>query len=178
MTTKQERFIAEYCVDLNATQAAIRAGYSPKTAAIIGWENLRKPEIQAALATRQAQQLAAVDLTAVRVLQEVARVAFANGRNYWGADGRAKHPKDLTVDEGAALATFEALIKNAAAGDGKTDTIHMFRLHDKVRALELLMKHLRLLDDHIEIVDPSARVARLEAARTRLAAAKAKSDGA
>ncbi len=48
-TDKQRRFVEEYCVDFNATQAAIRAGYSQKTAHAIGWENLRKPEIRAAL---------------------------------------------------------------------------------------------------------------------------------
>lgn len=53
LTPKQERFVAEYLVDLNATQAAIRAGYSVKTATAIGSENLTKPDIASAVAARQ-----------------------------------------------------------------------------------------------------------------------------
>jgi Terminase small subunit len=56
MTPKQERFCAEYLIDLNATQAAIRAGYSKKTAASIGEENLRKPEIQAKILELMAKK--------------------------------------------------------------------------------------------------------------------------
>lgn len=63
LTNKQQRFVEEYVVDFNATQAAIRAGYSTKTAHSTGWENVRKPEIaeaiQAALAERAEQ--AAID---------------------------------------------------------------------------------------------------------------------
>jgi len=117
----------------------------------------------------KAKQLDRAELTAARVLQELARVAFVNGRDYWKADGDAKHPKDLTVDEGACLAGFEVLIKNAKAGDGVTDTVHKFRLWDKVHALEILAKHFRLLVERVEVVDASGRVARLVAARKRLA---------
>ena len=45
LTNKQQKFVNEYLIDYNATQAALRAGYSPKTAYAMGWENLRKPEI-------------------------------------------------------------------------------------------------------------------------------------
>jgi len=117
----------------------------------------------------KAKQLDRAELTAARVLQELGRVAFVNGRDYWTADGDAKHPKELTVDEGACLAGFEVLIKNAEAGDGVTDTVHKFKLWDKVHALEILAKHFRLLVERVEIVDPDGRVKRLQAARTRAA---------
>ncbi len=55
MSAKQQRFVEEYLVDHNATQAAIRAGYSPKTAYSIGHENLKKPEIAAAIAAGEAR---------------------------------------------------------------------------------------------------------------------------
>ena len=96
-------------------------------------------------------------------------MAFVNGRDYWTAAGDAKHPHALSVDEGACLAGFEVLIKNAKAGDGVTDTVHKFKLWDKVHALEILAKHFRLLVDRVEVVDASGRVARLVAARKRLA---------
>lgn len=56
LTNKQLRFVDEYLVDLNATQAAIRAGYSPKTAGVIGAENLEKPKISAAIEKRMAEK--------------------------------------------------------------------------------------------------------------------------
>jgi phage terminase small subunit len=57
LTDKQERFCQEYLIDLNATQAAIRAGYSSNTAYAIGWENLRKPEIHARVKELQKDRL-------------------------------------------------------------------------------------------------------------------------
>ena len=170
MTDLQRRFIVEYLIDLNATAAAVRAGYAKNTASSIGWQLLKLPAIRAALVAGKARQLDARGITADRVLLELARVAFANMRDYWTRAGDAKHPKDLSVDEGAALAGFEVLIKNAKAGDGITDTIHKFKLLDKVRALELLAKHLRLLDEHVDVtVNAGDRVARLVAARKRVA---------
>ena len=55
LTPKQSRFVEEYLIDLNATQAAIRAGYSEKRADAIGYENLRKPEIKEAIQNAQAK---------------------------------------------------------------------------------------------------------------------------
>ena len=69
LTAKQERFVAEYLVDLNATQAAIRAGYSAKTAEQIGFQLLKKTSVAAALATQSEKRVAKVELTAEYVLQ-------------------------------------------------------------------------------------------------------------
>ncbi|MGF3026525.1 terminase small subunit [Methylobacterium aquaticum] len=75
LTDKQRRFVEEYLVDLNATQAAIRAGYSEDTAAAIGYENLRKPEIAAAVEQAQAIRAERTGITADRVLVELWRIA-------------------------------------------------------------------------------------------------------
>jgi phage terminase small subunit len=170
LTDKQARFIAEYLVDLNAAAAARRAGYSAATADAIGWENLRKPEIAAAIAAGKAAQIADAGLTAARVLEELRRLAFVNVRDYFdGGTGEAKHPHQLTAEQGACLAGFEVLKRNLFIDDGHTDTIHKFKLWDKVKALELLAKHFALLVEQIDIKDTSAdaRVARLVAARKR-----------
>ncbi|WP_312903621.1 terminase small subunit [Stutzerimonas nitrititolerans] len=80
MTELQVRFVEEYLVDLNATQAAIRAGYSERTAKEIGYENLTKPYIQAAIAeARQAQQQR-TEITADRVLREAWNQVTADAR--------------------------------------------------------------------------------------------------
>lgn len=81
LTDKQQRFVDEYMVDLNATQAAIRAGYSPDTAYSIGHENLKKPEIQAAIAAARRAQQERTAITADMVLQEIANVALADARD-------------------------------------------------------------------------------------------------
>lgn len=82
LTAKQKRFVAEYLVDGNATQAAIRAGYSKATAYSIGAENLKKPEIAAAIEAAQAKIAGKLGITAERVIQRVALVsdkALADG---------------------------------------------------------------------------------------------------
>lgn len=75
LTAKQQAFVAEFLVDLNATQAAIRAGYSVKTAGSIGEENLRKPEIQAAIAKAQAERAEKTQRTALDVLKDIQDVS-------------------------------------------------------------------------------------------------------
>jgi phage terminase small subunit len=172
LTGKQARFVAEYLIDLNAAGAARRAGYSEASAEQQGYENLRKPEIAAAITEGKARQLDTAELSAARVLEELRRLAFVNVRDYFDpVTGDAKHPHELTLEQGACLAGFEVLIKNAKAGDGITDTIHKFKLWDKVHSLELLAKHFALLVEKIEIKSASAdaRVARLVAARKRVA---------
>ena len=81
LTPKQERFVQEYMVDLNALQAAIRAGYSKDTAGVIGHENLKKPYIQAAIARARQEQQQRTQITADSVVKELAQVAFADARD-------------------------------------------------------------------------------------------------
>lgn len=150
MTDKQTRFVAEYLIDLNATQAAIRAGYSPKTADREGHRLLRNAEIAQAVQKGKARQLETAELTAARVLEEYRRLAFVDARSFFFPDGNIKPMSELTPAEGAALAGFEVIIKNAKAGDGETDTVHKIRLWDKTRALESLAKHFGLLTEKVE----------------------------
>lgn len=71
LTGKQQRFVGEYLVDLNATQAAIRAGYSPKTAKSIGQENLTKPDIQESIQERRKALQAITEITQEKVLNDI-----------------------------------------------------------------------------------------------------------
>lgn len=80
MEPRQERFVQEYLVDLNATQAAIRAGYSEKSARQMGAENLSKPSIQAAIAQAQQERAERTGITADRALREAWNVAIADAR--------------------------------------------------------------------------------------------------
>lgn len=76
LTDKQERFVQEYLVDLNATQAAIRAGYSPETAGAIGCENLKKPNIKARIDREMAEISARTGANQERVIRELGEIAF------------------------------------------------------------------------------------------------------
>ena len=77
MTNKQQLFVGEYLLDFNATQAAIRAGYSEKTAEAIGFENLKKPKIEKAIADALKERRQRYDITEERVLEEIGVMAFA-----------------------------------------------------------------------------------------------------
>ena len=81
LTPKQARFCEEYLVDLNATQAAIRAGYSVESAGSIGSENLTKPEIRARIETAMAERSKRTGINADRVLRELGRIAFVNPKD-------------------------------------------------------------------------------------------------
>jgi phage terminase small subunit len=142
--------VAEYLKDLNATQAAVRTGYSAKTAKQQGSRLLTNAAIAQAIAAGKAQQLETADISAIRVLEEMKRIALVDVRSFFDAHGDVKAMQDLTPEQGSALAGFEVLIKNAKAGDGQTDTIHKFKLWDKPRVLELFCKHFGLLEERVQ----------------------------
>ena len=151
MNAKQQRFVTEYLIDLNATQAAIRCGYSPKTARVQGSRLLLNADIQASVAAGKAHQLGQNDLSASRVLEELRRLAFTDTRGFFDDAGNLKPMQQLSAEQGAALASFEVIIKNAKAGDNQTDTVHKIRLWDKTRALEHLAKHFGLLKETVDV---------------------------
>lgn len=167
MNARQQRFIAEYLKDLNATQAAIRAGYSAQTAHSQGERLLRHVEISQELTKVQSSRLKRAQISADRVLAELAALATVDARSFFDHDGNLKPLHTLTPEQGAALAGFEVVKKNLAAGDGKVDTVHKIKLWDKPRALELLAKHLKLLTEHVQIDVSVNLVDRLQAARSR-----------
>ena len=152
---RRQRFIVEYLVDQNATQAARRAGYSKRTAYAQGSRLLRNAGIADTIRQRQAALAERAELTADRVLEELRRLALADARSFFDDHGNLKPISELTAEQGAAIASFEVLIKNAEAGDGKQDVVHKIRLWDKVRALELLAKYFRLLVDRVQVEEPS-----------------------
>lgn len=143
LNEKQTMFVREYLVDLNATQAAIRAGYSEDSAGQIGHELLKKPEIQAVLSEFMRQRAERTRITADRVLEELGRIAFARITSVatWNESGvRTKPSEELTEDDAAAIQEVSETV-NEFGGSVKV------KLHDKVRALEMAAKHLGLMKD-------------------------------
>lgn len=147
ITKKQERFIEEYLVDLNATQAAIRAGYSPETAGEIGSENLKKPEIANRIAKAMAERSRRTGINQDRVIRELARMAFVNPND-------VINPLDASVRQEAVeddLACIQS-VKVKTTSKGEQEVVEReVRLNDKMKALELLGRHLGMFTDKIEL---------------------------
>ena len=148
LTPKQRRFVNEYLIDLNATQAAIRAGYSKKTAKDIGGENLSKPAIQAEIQKRQVKLQNTLEITQDRVLQEYARLAFYDPRKLFQPDGTPKPIEALDDDTAAALAGLEVREEFEGAGENRTFVGYTkkYKLANKLGALDSLAKHLGLFE--------------------------------
>ena len=143
LTDKQKLFIKEYLIDLNATQAAVRAGYSKKNADKIGPELLGKTRIKEAIKKAMDKRSDRLDITADNVLRELALIGFSRMKKYsqWGSDGvKLKDSESLTEDEEACIAEVS-----------ETATGLKFKLHDKKGALELLGKHLGIFTEKMEL---------------------------
>lgn len=147
MTAKQKRFIEEYLIDLNATQAAIRAGYSPDSAADIGSENLRKPDIRARIDKAMAERSKRTGINQDRVLYELAKLAFVNPADVIDFD-EAMIRSDAAEED---LACIQSVKVKTMSGDKGDMTEREVRMYDKKAALELLGKHLGMFKDKVEI---------------------------
>ena len=139
LTDKQKRFVQEYLVDLNATAAAKRAGYSEKTADRIGPELLGKTCVSSAIHKAMEKREKRTEITQDRVLKELAAIGFARGTDYAQIQSRGRvsltPTEELTEEQKAAV-----------LGVKETQYGVEIKLADKVRALELLGKHIGLWD--------------------------------
>ena len=148
LTPKQQRFIEEYLTDLNATQAAIRAGYSVKTADVQGPRLLGNVGVQQAITKAQERRAKRTEVNQDRVILELARLGFSKMDDYteWGPDGVTLKASD-ELSEDAVRAIVE-VSETVTAQGGRTIR---FKLHEKKGALDTLAKHLGLLIDRHEL---------------------------
>jgi phage terminase small subunit len=139
----QARFVEEYLLDLHATKAAIRAGYSPRSAQVTSSRLLDIPAIQQAIDRAIAKRSKRTEITQDMVVQELAKLAFADMADYvtWGPDGVTVRDLD-DLPEGASRAVAE--VTNTKRG-GRV------KLHDKKGALDSLAKHLGMFIERKEI---------------------------
>lgn len=147
LTPKQQRFVEEYLIDLNATQASIRAGYSSKTANEIGAENLTKPSIKEAIALAMAERSRRTGISQDRVIKEYARIAFANMKDFatWNKDGvEFTDSEDLSEDDAACVAEVSETEIETDYGTKRTKRL---KLYDKNSALEKVGKHLGMFKE-------------------------------
>lgn len=147
LTDKQQRFVDEYLIDLNATQAAIRAGYSVSTAQQIGSENLSKPVIQEAIAKEMAERSKRIGINQDRVVQELARMAFVKITDIADRNGLIK--ESATEDDLACIESIK--VKRSKTDNGSLSEEREVKIASKVKALELLGKHLGMWNDKINM---------------------------
>lgn len=150
LTAKQELFCNEYLIDLNATQAAIRAGYSVDTAKQMGCENLAKPYLNEYIVELKAIRLKKCEISQENVLKELAKIGFADIRNFYDNEGNLRKPHELDDNSAAALASIDIdEIKEYNRDTGTRDVVGItkkIKLHGKVSALDLLGKHLGVFE--------------------------------
>ena len=152
LTPKQQLFVAEYLVDLNATQAAIRAGYSPKTSEQQGSRLLSNAKVQEAIQTARNDRSSRLQVTADRVLEEYAKIAFFDPRRLYDSKGQPIDLRSLDDDTAAAIVGLE--ITEEFAGEEeelRAIIVKKYRLADKVRALDSIARHLGMFQDKLQI---------------------------
>ena len=147
LTDKQKRFVEEYLIDLNATQACIRAGYSVKTANEQGAQNLAKLSVQEAIAKEMAERSKRTGINQDRVVMELARIAFINPHNLINPEDASVKP-DATEDDLACIQSVKVKTMNGEKGFSEEREV---KLNDKLKALELLGKHLGMWNDKIDV---------------------------
>lgn len=165
LTKKQQMFVEEYLIDLNATQAAIRAGYSERSARKIGHQNLSKPNIAEAIREHMEKRSERVEVTADMVLDQLAKIAFHDVKDVlsWGMEeshagfeerwvnGKLEkhevkemrmkvHMKDSNEIDGT-------IIQEVSEADRGGAVTHSVKLNDRMKALELIGKHLGMFKD-------------------------------
>ncbi|MDN4134050.1 terminase small subunit [Pantoea ananatis] len=138
LTDKQEMFCREYLIDLNATQAAIRAGYSEKTARASGHENLTKPDVQSRIAYLKSQRNEQVNIDAAYVLRRLVEIDEMDVMDILLANGELKPVMDWPKVWRTSLSGIDV---TEIAGDA-AGLLKKIKWPDKVKNLELLGKHV------------------------------------
>lgn len=149
----RERFVDEFMIDRNATQAAIRAGYSEKTAGSAGHRLLKTAEILAEINRRGAEQSQRLGVTADRIMQEYERLAMYDPLDFFNADGSMKALADIPEDARRAIGGIEIRELKESETDESViyASLKKIKLSDKKGALDSLAKIMGLMKDRVEI---------------------------
>ncbi len=158
LSPKQEQFCREYLIDLNATQAAIRAGYSARSADVTASRLLGNAKVQENIARLKLARAERVEVTADAVIREMARIAFAPYRKFIriGSDGdpfidlREATPEDLDLIESIQCEDY----LDGRGEDARTVRKVKIKMYDRQKALDGLARHLGLFIDRREISGP------------------------
>lgn len=159
LTKRQERFAEEYLLDLNATQAAIRAGYKPDNADVTGPRLLTKSEVADAIRRAQEERSRRTEITVDSVLAELGRLGFANMLDFMevGSDGIPRIDfAHITRDKAAALQELTLEEVSTGIDDNLRTTRRVkFKLADKRAALSDMLRHLGARNQLPEQTEPA-----------------------
>lgn len=158
LTARQKAFVAEYLVDLNATQAAIRAGYAATTAEHQGARLLGNVGVAKAIREAMDRRAARLEIKQDDVLREILRLAMVDVTDAFDDSGKLRPLKQMPPDLRRAIASIEVeslSIEGRTLDDGAdapaVGTVTKLRFWDKPKSLELLGKHLKLFTDKLEV---------------------------
>lgn len=181
LTAKQQRFVEEYLIDLNATQAAIRAGYSVNRASELGYQLLQKTTVSNAITKAMEVRSQRTSITADMVLRELAMIAFANAADFaqvveepiiqngqYVVDPDTGRVKTYKMVEVTPTSKLDEEQKKAIAGIKETKYGIDVSTYDKVKALELLGRHLGMFKDKVEITGLNEEKSKLDSIITQL----------
>lgn len=146
LTDKQKRFVEEYLIDLNATQACIRAGYKVENARQQATENLSKPYIAQSIEKAMAERSKRTGINQDRVIQELARIAFVKITDVVDEDGEIR--RDASDDDLACIESVKVKDSDNQFGGSREREV---KLASKMKALELLGKHLGMWNDKLNV---------------------------
>ena len=151
LSNKQKKFIDEYIIDLNATQAAIRAGYSKKTAKLPEYENLTKPNILEKIHNQLKNHKEKANLTVDELINVLMIISFTNIIDFIelkNGEIKLKDPKDMDIDKMAAIQFLQT-------NDTKYGQVQKIKLFDKLKAMEILARYTEIikeLDDKEKVI--------------------------
>lgn len=174
MTPQQKVFAEEYLIDLNSTQAAIRAGYPPGKAASYATTIMRHPPVRDHIARLMAARSKRVGLNADRVLQRLGAMVMGDPRAIFNADGGLKRPDEMDAEDAVMLAGVKTRRTVAMQPDGSMapEEITEIKVIDAVAVIALAMKHLGMMNDKLDINVTHSLAERLGAAQARISKAR------
>ena len=170
LTQKQKMFCEQYVIDWNATRAAIYAGYSEKTAKVIGYENLTKPYINEYITEIQKDLQKLAGISRLRIVQEYMKIAFssiAHLHNNWVT---LKDFDELTDDQKSCISEIQTRERKIMSDDGSDVGMIeevKIKLYDKQKALENISKMLgyneaEKIDHKIQVEEQVFKIGNIE----------------
>ena len=166
LTDKKRRFALEYLIDLNATAAAVRAGYSKRSAHNHGHRLIKDDEVAALIRTAIEARRSRVEVTVDRVVEELASIAFLDPRDLFGTAGELLPITEIPECARRALASFEF---GSTDGEARV-TVSKVRFWDKLSALSMLARHLGMFAEADASIDGQRLIDAINAGRARVAA--------
>lgn len=152
LTPKQQAFVAEYLIDLNATQAAIRAGYSEKTAQEQASRLLSNVIVSEAIQAAMQERSKRTEITQDMVLRELARIGFSDIRKLFNESGSLKRVEELDDDAAAFVSSVEVVTRKVPGGeDNEVEHTAKIKMWDKRAALVDVGKHLGMFKETVNL---------------------------